>query len=111
MKRLLLATALIAAPMLAHPCFAQGAADTPKIDPARLSAHIKVLSSDAFEGRAPTTPAEAKGLLKSAIRCDDPVIFLESEKMLNDKGGIECDLTVARIAENEYYIVTGTGCD
>ncbi|OWK26171.1 hypothetical protein AJ87_01660 [Rhizobium yanglingense] len=29
--------------------------------------------------------------------------------MLNDKGGIECDVTVARIAENEFYIVTGTG--
>src|SRR3954467_9584401 len=37
---------------------------------------------------APSTPAEAKGLLKSAIRCDDPVIFLESEKMLNDKGEV-----------------------
>ncbi|HYE17384.1 MAG TPA: alpha-ketoacid dehydrogenase subunit beta [Tepidisphaeraceae bacterium] len=37
---------------------------------------------------APSTPAEAKGLLKSAIRCDDPVIFLESEKMLNDKGDV-----------------------
>src|SRR6202012_1211476 len=32
----------------------------------------------------PSTPYQAKGLLKSAIRCDDPVIFLESEKMLND---------------------------
>ncbi|MEZ5826309.1 MAG: FAD-dependent oxidoreductase [Geminicoccaceae bacterium] len=30
-------------------------------------------------------------------------------QMLNDKGGIECDLTTARISENEYYIVTGTG--
>jgi len=29
--------------------------------------------------------------------------------MLNDKGGIECDLTVARIAPDEFYIVTGTG--
>src|SRR3954470_13031247 len=28
---------------------------------------------------APSTPAEAKGLLKSSIRCDDPVIFLENE--------------------------------
>jgi len=28
---------------------------------------------------------------------------------LNDRGGIECDLTVARIAEDEFYIVTGTG--
>ena len=34
---------------------------------------------------APSTPYEAKGLLKSAIRCDDPVIFLESEKMLGEK--------------------------
>lgn len=37
---------------------------------------------------SPSTPAEAKGLLKSAIRCDDPVIFLESEKMLGEKGEV-----------------------
>ncbi len=30
------------------------------IDPARLAAHIKVLSSDAFEGRGPATPGEVK---------------------------------------------------
>src|SRR5436305_3932683 len=40
---------------------------------------------------APSTPAEAKGLLKSSIRCDDPVIFLESEKMLNDTGEVPDD--------------------
>src|SRR3954463_11845485 len=40
---------------------------------------------------APSTPAEAKGLLKSAIRCDDPVIFLESEKMLADVGEVPDD--------------------
>src|SRR5688572_6867433 len=40
---------------------------------------------------APSTPAEAKGLLKSAIRCDDPVVFLESEKMLGDKGEVPAD--------------------
>jgi Zn-dependent M28 family amino/carboxypeptidase len=62
MKRLLLATALIAAPMLALPCFAQRAADAPKIDPARLSAHIKVLSSDDFEGRGPATAGETKAV-------------------------------------------------
>src|ERR1700691_2997334 len=37
---------------------------------------------------APSTPAEAKGLLKSAIRCYDPVIFMESEKMLGEKGEV-----------------------
>lgn len=30
-------------------------------------------------------------------------------QMLNDHGGIECDLTVARLRHDEYYIVTGTG--
>jgi len=30
-------------------------------------------------------------------------------QMLNSRGGIECDLTVARLAEDLFYIVTGTG--
>jgi len=30
-------------------------------------------------------------------------------QMLNRRGGIECDLTVMRIAEDEFYLVTGTG--
>jgi 4-methylaminobutanoate oxidase (formaldehyde-forming) len=30
-------------------------------------------------------------------------------QMLNRRGGIECDLTVTRLAEDSYYIVTGTG--
>jgi pyruvate dehydrogenase E1 component beta subunit len=44
----------------------------------------------------PSTPADAKGLLKSSIRCDDPVIFLESEKMLGEKGEVpdEPDFTL-----------------
>jgi pyruvate dehydrogenase E1 component beta subunit len=40
---------------------------------------------------APSTPAEAKGLLKTSIRCDDPVIFLENEKMLNETGEVPDD--------------------
>ena len=30
-------------------------------------------------------------------------------QMLNDEGGIECDLTVVRLASDRFYIVTGTG--
>jgi len=30
-------------------------------------------------------------------------------QMLNSRGGIECDLTIARIAEDRYFLVTGTG--
>jgi sarcosine dehydrogenase len=30
-------------------------------------------------------------------------------QMLNARGGIECDITVGRLSESEYYIVTGTG--
>jgi len=30
-------------------------------------------------------------------------------QMLNKRGGIECDLTVSRLSEDSYYIVTGTG--
>src|SRR6478736_1261241 len=41
---------------------------------------------------SPSTPADAKGLLKASIRCDDPVIFLESEKMLADTGEVPDDV-------------------
>ncbi len=30
-------------------------------------------------------------------------------QMLNSRGGIECDLTVAEVAEDHFYVVTGTG--
>ena len=46
----------------------------------------------------PSNPADAKGLLKSAIRDDDPVIFMESEQMYGDKGDVP---------EGEYLIPLG----
>ena len=38
-----------------------------------------------------------------------PVGSLIYTQMLNARGGIECDLTVVRMAEDDFYIVTGTG--
>ncbi len=40
---------------------------------------------------------------------DRPVGSLTYTQLLNDRGGIEADVTVARVAEDEFYIVTGTG--
>lgn len=46
----------------------------------------------------PSNPYDAKGLLKTAIRDDDPVIFMESEQMYGDKG---------EVPEEEYTIPLG----
>ena len=49
--------------LLVFTCAAASAhAAGPTFDPARLSQHVKVLGSDAFEGRAPNTPGEVKTL-------------------------------------------------
>jgi sarcosine dehydrogenase len=45
----------------------------------------------------------------AANNVDRAVGSLTYTQMLNEKGGIECDVTVARIASDEFYIVTGTG--
>src|SRR6185312_4368033 len=60
MKQLLLGAA--GACVLAAAAFAAAPAGDVRFDPARLSEHIKVLSSDAFEGRAPATPGEVKSV-------------------------------------------------
>lgn len=39
----------------------------------------------------PSTPADAKGLLKSSIRDDDPVVFIEQERMYGMKGEVPED--------------------
>lgn len=46
----------------------------------------------------PANPHDAKGLLKSSIRDDDPVIFMESELMYGDKG---------EVPEGEYLLPIG----
>ena len=46
----------------------------------------------------PSIPYDAKGLLKAAIRDDDPVLFMESERMYGDKG---------EIPDGEYLLPIG----
>ena len=46
----------------------------------------------------PSNPYDVKGLLKSAIRDNDPVIFMESEQMYGDKG---------EVPEGEYVLPIG----
>jgi len=46
----------------------------------------------------PSNPYDAKGLLKTSIRDDDPVIYMESELMYSDKGAVP---------EEEYLIPIG----
>jgi pyruvate dehydrogenase E1 component beta subunit len=46
----------------------------------------------------PSNPKDAKGLLKAAIRDNDPVLFMESEQMYGDKG---------EVPEGEFIIPIG----
>jgi pyruvate dehydrogenase E1 component beta subunit len=62
---------------------------------------------------APATPADARGLLKSSIRDDDPVIFLENLALYNSKGDVP-DLgengtaNSRRDGHDEYVVPIGT---
>ena len=44
----------------------------------------------------------------TANQMDKPVGSITYTQMLNEKGGIECDLTISRINEDHFYLVTGT---
>ena len=48
----------------------------------------------------PSTPFDAKGLLKSAVRCDDPVVFMEHKHLY---------MTEGEVPEEEYLIELGKG--
>lgn len=49
---------------------------------------------------APSTPRDAKGMLKAAIRCNDPVVFLENELAYNLK---------EEVPDGDYIIPIGKG--
>ena len=76
--------------------------------PTAFAGQLGATHSQAFENWYANTPGlkvivpsnvyDAKGLLKSAIRDNDPVIFMESEQMYGDKG---------EVPEGEYSIPIG----
>ena len=78
--------------------------------PSGAAAQVAAQHSQAFESwyayvpglvvASPSTPRDAKGLLKSAIRDDNPVIFLENEVLYNLKG---------EVPQEEYTIPLGQG--
>jgi len=78
------------------------------IGPTGSAGQLAATHSQAFESWyancpglkviVPSNPYDAKGLLKSAIRDDDPVIFMESEQMYGDKG---------EVPEGEYTLPIG----
>ena len=61
-SNLLAASTLFALSLGLTQATAQATLPSTPIDPARLSEHVRVLASDAFEGRGPATPGEAKAI-------------------------------------------------
>jgi pyruvate dehydrogenase E1 component beta subunit len=76
--------------------------------PSGAAAQVAAQHSQAFESWyanvpglvvvMPSTPKDAKGLLKSAIRDDNPVVFMENEVLYNMKG---------EVPDEEYHIPLG----
>jgi len=76
--------------------------------PSGAAAQVAAQHSQAFESWfahvpglvvvMPSTPKDAKGLLKSAIRDDNPVIFMENEVLYNQKG---------EVPDEEFHIPLG----
>jgi pyruvate dehydrogenase E1 component beta subunit len=76
--------------------------------PSGAAAQVAAQHSQAFESWfahvpglvvvMPSSPRDAKGLLKSAIRDDNPVIFMENEVLYNQKG---------EVPDEEYHIPLG----
>jgi 3-oxoacid CoA-transferase B subunit len=62
----------------------------------------------------PSSPRDAKGLLKTALTCDDPVLFLEHRELMTVKGPVPeeeyfIDFGQAAIVREGSYVNLGTG--
>ena len=76
---------------------------------AAIRENVAILDQTSFgkiEVRGPDALALLQRLATRDI--DKPVGSLSYTQMCNERGGIECDLTIARTGEEEFYLVTGT---
>ena len=77
---------------------------------AHVRAHAGVFDQSSFAKYELSGPKAAEALEAiCANRVAREVGRLTYTQLLNSRGGIEADLTVARLAEDRFYIVTGTG--
>ena len=77
---------------------------------AHVRAHAGVFDQSSFAKYELSGPMAAEALEAiCANRVARDVGRLTYTQLLNSRGGIEADLTVARLAEDRFYIVTGTG--
>jgi 4-methylaminobutanoate oxidase (formaldehyde-forming) len=77
---------------------------------AHVRAHAGVFDQSSFAKYQLSGPRAAEALEAiCANRVARDVGRLTYTQLLNSRGGIEADLTVARLAEDRFYIVTGTG--
>ncbi|MEK7766635.1 MAG: aminomethyltransferase family protein, partial [bacterium] len=67
---------------------------------------IDMTSFSKFEVRGPGACTLLQKLAANDI--DKPVGALTYTQLCNERGGIECDLTVGRLAPDRFYVVTGT---
>jgi sarcosine dehydrogenase len=77
---------------------------------ARVRTHAGLFDQSSFAKFELSGPNAAEALETiCANRVARAVGRLTYTQLLNSRGGIEADLTVARLAEDQFYIVTGTG--
>jgi sarcosine dehydrogenase len=75
-----------------------------------VRAHAGIFDQSSFAKFELSGPKSAQALEAiCANRVARDIGRLTYTQLLNSRGGIECDLTVARLADDRFYIVTGTG--
>ena len=83
--------------------------DAVGIEHTHVRDHVGVFDQSSFAKYELTGDGAAAALDHICAARLKPVGQLTYTQMLNSRGGIECDLTVARLADEHFYIVTGTG--